>query len=52
VIWTHLPFLQTAAYGAIFIAVGIFFPGGVIRTRFFAKLPRRPATPSIPLKCP
>jgi branched-chain amino acid transport system permease protein len=29
---TRLPFLQTAAYGAVFITVGLFFPGGLIRS--------------------
>lgn len=38
IILTRLPFLQTAAYGAVFIAVGLFFPGGLIRSRLFAKL--------------
>jgi branched-chain amino acid transport system permease protein len=37
VIWTRLPFLQTAAYGAVFIAVGLFFPGGLIRSPPFSR---------------
>jgi branched-chain amino acid transport system permease protein len=37
VLWTQVPYLHLAVYGAILIFVGLYMPGGVTRTRPFRK---------------
>jgi branched-chain amino acid transport system permease protein len=34
-IWTKLPYLHLAIYGAMLILIGLYMPGGVIRVRWF-----------------
>ena len=37
VLWTQMPYLHLAVYGLVLIFVGLYIPGGVIRTRPFRK---------------
>lgn len=37
-IWIKIPFLHFAIYGAILIGVGLFMPGGMVRSGWFQKL--------------
>ncbi|MFQ6080446.1 MAG: branched-chain amino acid ABC transporter permease [Candidatus Bathyarchaeia archaeon] len=34
-IWTMTPYLHLAMYGAIFVIVGLFIPGGIISLKYF-----------------
>jgi len=36
-VWTKLPYLHLAIYGAILILIGLYMPGGLIRTKAFQR---------------
>ncbi len=38
IIWVKLPYLHLTIYGCILIVVGLFMPGGLVRTKFARKL--------------
>lgn len=37
-LWTKVPYLHLTTYGIIMILVGLFMPGGLVRTRFFQRV--------------
>ncbi|MFH0823636.1 MAG: branched-chain amino acid ABC transporter permease [Pseudomonadota bacterium] len=40
-LWTKLPYLHLTVYGIIMLLVGLFMPGGLVRTRWFRSLAER-----------
>jgi branched-chain amino acid transport system permease protein len=36
-LWSHVGYLQLAMYGVVLVVVGIFVPGGLIRSRIFSR---------------
>ena len=36
-VWTKLPYLHLAIYGAILILIGLYMPGGLIRMKVFQR---------------
>ncbi len=39
-LWTKIPYLQLSMYGAIMVLVGLFMPGGMVRTALINRLIR------------
>jgi branched-chain amino acid transport system permease protein len=37
-LWSHVGYLQLAMYGVVLVCVGIFMPGGLMRSRLFSGL--------------
>jgi len=37
-LWSHVGYLQLTMYGVVLVCVGIFMPGGLMRSRLFARL--------------
>lgn len=40
VLWTKVPYLHLTMYGIIMIVVGLFMPGGLVRTGWFRRIER------------
>lgn len=40
VLWIKLTYFHVAIYGAILVSVGLFMPGGIVRSRLFKRRPR------------
>jgi len=40
-LWTRIPYLHLAMYGAIMVIVGLLMPGGIVRSQWFRGLTRR-----------
>jgi branched-chain amino acid transport system permease protein len=37
-LWSHVGYLQLTMYGVVLVCVGIFMPGGLMRSRLFSRL--------------
>jgi len=46
VLWSHVGYLQLTMYGIVLICVGIFMPGGLMRSSIFARLHARIGLPN------
>jgi branched-chain amino acid transport system permease protein len=40
-LWTQIPYLHLAMYGIVMVLVGLFMPGGLVRTRLFGLVIQR-----------
>lgn len=38
VLWSHVGYLQLTMYGVVLVCIGIFMPGGLMRSRLFSRL--------------
>jgi branched-chain amino acid transport system permease protein len=38
VLWSHVGYLQLTMYGVVLVLVGVFMPGGLMRSHFFSRL--------------
>lgn len=45
VLWSHVGYLQLTMYGVVLVCVGIFMPGGLMRSRIFSYLYARIGLP-------
>jgi branched-chain amino acid transport system permease protein len=45
VLWSHVGYLQLTMYGIVLVCVGIFMPGGLMRSNYFAKFYARIGLP-------
>ncbi len=40
-LWTQVPYFHLAMYGTVLVLVGLFMPGGLVRTRFLKPVIQR-----------